>query len=785
MKALAYLLPLLVIGSLLQSCKESGPEGYEDPFCGLASPIVFFSDTAEFVLSDYILDQAEVDTLRFPAGIAVRERGNHFLFIRKPGLTPLSSLLVIMKSGDRFRIPIRNQPIERVEIRFNPHGKSYRKVQVRGEMNKWNALSSRMEKINGIWTEEFLLPPGEYQYLLVVDGREQLDPANPDKIDNNIGGYNSLLKVGTYRQEDLPFLITEGSGSGVIALRSTEIPGQVMAFWENEQIESRIDGEHIFIDIPAKSQLMDRSHIRVFAAGEAGFSNDILIPLEKGEVVLDPHFLNRFDRQTMLMYFLMVDRFRNGDTTNDEPVNDPEILPKANYYGGDLAGVYQAQQEGYFDMIGANTIWLSPITQNPTTAYGLYPDPHTRFSGYHGYWPVSSTRIDYRFGSTDDLLKIVGAAHARNQNVLLDYVANHVHELHPVYREHPEWATNLYLPDGTLNTEKWDEYRLTTWFDTFLPTLDLSRPEVVNPMTDSALIWITEYGIDGFRHDATKHIDELFWRTLTAKLKRVSNCDPPVYQIGETYGSPELISSYINSGMLDGQFDFNLYDNAVAVFGRDKESFVRLKNSLTQSLQTYGYHNLMGNITGNQDRPRFISLAGGDLKFNEDAKYAGWTRDIEVGDPTGYKKLMMLHAFNLTIPGIPVIYYGDEFGLPGANDPDNRRWMKFDDLTPYEADVLETVRKLAALRNGNMALLYGDLRFLRADGKVLIYAREYMGQTAIVLFNKSHRAQAIHIPFSAIRVDDPLAQFHYRVEQDESGISLELPPMSFELLMSK
>jgi hypothetical protein len=114
------------------------------------------------------------------------------------------------------------------------------------------------------------------------------------------------------------------------------------------------------------------------------------------------------------------------------------------------------------------------------------------------------------------------------------------------------------------------------------------------------------------------------------------------YQIGETYGSPELISSYIGSGMLDAQFDFNVYDDEVAVFARNTESFERLKNSLTQSLRYYGYHNLMGYISGNQDRPRFISLAGGDLLFNEDSKYAGWTRTIGVGDTSSYRKLMML-----------------------------------------------------------------------------------------------------------------------------------------------
>lgn len=125
------------------------------------------------------------------------------------------------------------------------------------------------------------------------------------------------------------------------------------------------------------------------------------------------------------------------------------------------------------------------------------------------------SKIDARFGTADEFKELVKEAHARNMNVLLDFVSNHIHENHPYYKTHPDCATNLYLPDGTLNTEKWDEHRLTTWFDVFLPTLNLEKPEIVDMLTDSAVFWIKEYNLDGFRHDATKHVPELFWRTLT------------------------------------------------------------------------------------------------------------------------------------------------------------------------------------------------------------------------------------------------------------------------------
>ena len=86
---------------------------------------------------------------------------------------------------------------------------------------------------------------------------------------------------------------------------------------------------------------------------------------------------------------------------------------------------------------------------------------------------------------------LTDVAHENGMNVLLDYVGNHVHEDHPLMDLHPDWTTNLYLPDGSLNTERWDEYRLTTWFDTFMPTLDLERPEVAEAMSDSAAWWAT------------------------------------------------------------------------------------------------------------------------------------------------------------------------------------------------------------------------------------------------------------------------------------------------------
>ena len=248
---------------------------------------------------------------------------------------------------------------------------------------------------------------------------------------------------------------------------------------------------------------------------------------------------------------------------------------------------FQKANDDYLKSLGINTLWISPITKNAEGAWGLWTKGVTsKFSGYHGYWPTGLRQVDHRFGKSDDLKQLLNAAHSQDMNVVLDFVAHHVHKDHPLFHQHPDWVTELHLPDGRLNTELWDEHRLTTWFDIFLPTWDFSRPEVREALADSAIFWLKEYDLDGFRHDATKHVPEEFWRKLTARIK--SEVDRPVYQIGETYGNPELIGSYVNSGQMDGQFDFNLYDAAVDAFANDNRSFENLSRVLGESLQMSG-----------------------------------------------------------------------------------------------------------------------------------------------------------------------------------------------------
>lgn len=531
-------------------------------------------------------------------------------------------------------------------------------------------------------------------------------------------------------------IFSAGQLMRMVAVEASVRPTEIVAMWQNCRLDAGclVRGEESFeVLIPRDAASKERSFLRVYAATNEGLFNDILIPLEKGRVVTSAADLTRHDHESQILYSLMIDRFKDGKKENNKPLNRPDVLPQADYQGGDLKGITEKIKEGFFTDLGISTVWISPITQNPEDAWGLNQEPYTRFSGYHGYWPIYTTVVDHRFGTEEELHEMLATAHEHGLNVVLDYVANHLHINSPVLQEHPDWVTPLMLPDGRKNLGLWDEQRLTTWFDEHIPSLDHERIEVVEPMTDSAVYWMKNFDFDGFRHDACKHIPLNYWRTLTKKM-RAAVPEKNLWQIGETYGSPELIGSYVRSGMINAQFDFNVYHTALDVLTRD-HSVKALAGVVEQSLAAYGSHHTMGNITGNHDKGRLISLAGGTLDPDEDHKLAGWTRTIEVGDPVGYKKLALVNALNMTIPGVPCIYQGDEYGEPGGNDPDNRRMMRFEGYNEAEQAELEITRQLTTLRRESMPLLYGDLFTLQLTEKAWAYLRVYMGEWVVVVLN--------------------------------------------------
>lgn len=740
-------------------------------------------------LQDFVMNPADIDSIssssdkldckldsnKYTATFTVKKEMEHFVNVN------------LWVKGVPYSIPCRKTDKIDYKFTFNPQGKIYRKVLIAGQMNDWTASKTPELKVNnkGIYEVQLYLSPGTYLYQLNLNGEQNHDPSNPDKVDNGFGKFNSILQVKG-QNDKFPKIFTDKFSSSTITLTTQNEVKQTFVYWQNYCLPAKFvvsENGKIKLVIPVEASKLDRSFIRVWVSNDFGVSNDVLIPLEKGKVLTNSNQIRRDDKQAQIMYFMLVDRFMNSDKSNDHPMNRPDVNHKVDYWGGDLAGLKQKIDDGYFKKLGANTLWISPLNQNPTEPYGFYAPMKTKFSGYHGYWPVSSSKVDFRFGTNQEFKNLVADAHKQNINVLLDYVAHHVHKEHPFYKQHPEWTTPLYLPDGTLNTERWDDQRLTTWFDTFMPTLDLANPKVVDMMTDSALFWLKEFKLDGFRHDACKHITEQFWRELTLKIKK-QNQGKNLYQIGETYGSPELISSYLTTGMLDGQFDFNVYDVANTTFaGVGGSNLLNVQTILSSSLYTYGNHNLMGNISGNHDKPRFMAYASGDLRFGEDSKAAGWQRAIGITDSTAYDKLFLMHAFNMTIPGIPVIFYGDEIGLTGANDPDCRRMMKFDNWNNREAKLWNCVSTLAHFRSDNLVMIYGDFINILTTKDSWVFARKYFEKEVIVFINNSTDSKNFEVTLpEIIKSDKWKSIFGSRFIKINQKISFKLPAYSMELL---
>jgi glycosidase len=658
------------------------------------------------------------------------------------GVTAISFNL----GGKVFSFPVIVEKKKEVLFQFNPR-KNYKEVTIFGSFNDWNRHQYFMRKDNtGIYKVELEIEPGVYQYRIWADGEEFVDLSNPDSISNGNGGYNSVLTLDSDNNSNqylaqLNFMRKNNSVVAEFLLASDKKvslnKNDVFAFLNNRKITDGISVNDSLILIKLlQKDLSGFKQLRVIVEAGSAVSNIQTIFMKNGNPLNSSE--KEYTWHDAIIYSLMIDRFYDGDKSNSIPVVHDSLSMKANYNGGDFAGILKKLNEGYFDSLGVNVIWISPVYDNPNKAFRESPKPHRWFTGYHGYWPINSFGVEEHFGTMEQLKEIVNTAHKHNIKVLLDFVSHHVHIDNPIYKEHRDWFGSLYLPDGSKNIRQWDSHRLTTWFEPYLPSFDFIHSDAaVSFMTSNALWWLRVTGADGFRHDAVKHVPNKFWRKLTKELKseHLNN----LYQIGETFGSYKLVSSYVNNGQLDAQFNFNLYNIAQAVFIDSNESFKSLAKELQKSFSVYGVHNLMGNILDSHDKNRYMAYADGDLRLEQwNATETGWKNPPEVNHPSSYKKAELYYSYMLTTPGVPVIYYGSEFGMTGASDPDNRRMMRFGkNLNSYEKAMLKRVSRLVKIRRENSALNYGDFQPVKITKNVFAYLRSDPNERILVVLNKS------------------------------------------------
>lgn len=488
-----------------------------------------------------------------------------------------------------------------------------------------------------------------------------------------------------------------------------------------------------------------------------------------------------------VMYFVFVDRFVDGDPSNNgTPVAN--VPPLANYHGGDWQGVINKIKEGYFGQLGVNTLWLTVPVDN-TEQSGKGDDGH-EYSAYHGYWPKDFYKTEEHFGTMAKLKELVDEAHKVNIKVLIDYAANHAHSSAAVYQQNMGW----FWPNSNGNGGNcvcgqgcgWEgPTQERCWFTPYLPDFNYEVPEARKYSIDNMVWWWQQTGIDGLRLDALKHM-HISW--LTDLRTRVNNDIDKVtgkhfYMVGETYtGDKGLIKYYVDPlTKLDGQFDFPHRAEVCSKILLRQGTMQDLEGFLNGNDAYYG-NGIMSTFIGNHDLPRVIHLAqDGPLWTNpwDGGKNNQWPNQAGPGLPGGQVAFeRMANAFTLlmTTRGVPLIYYGDEIGLPGAGDPDNRRDMQWSGYSAGQNLLKAHIAKLGQIRKDHVALRRGNRTSLWATADTMAYKMVHATETVYVAINRGDAQSSVSgLPSGALT--------NLLTGQSVTGPTLNLPPRSSMVLI--
>jgi glycosidase len=485
----------------------------------------------------------------------------------------------------------------------------------------------------------------------------------------------------------------------------------------------------------------------------------------------DGGIVTPFNWRDGIIYYIFVDRFVDSSAQNNcvvPGVSPSEVgasISPAQYHGGDWAGITAKINEGYFQALGVNAIMItSPMTNVGIAGQGIEQDTHY-YSAYHGYWPTS---VDPKmpsscFGSAADLTALVTTAHAKGLKVLFDHTIVHVHATSAIYQQQPTWFwTNAGQPwctCGTANCD-WDPVNgegLKCWFTNYLPHWNYGVPEARDFAVRMTLDWISQYGIDGLRLDAIKHVDDAWLlATRSAITSEIIPKRPPgsaVYLVGETVdGNVANLAKYVDPvTKLDGQFDFPTRAQIVATVLRRTGQMQDLASFMDQHNDAYGPNAVMSTILGTHDMMRVIHHAEnvpvGNGEWDDGrgtSRVAGWT--THPTEPTTlepYERLANGFAVIFTNKGAPLIYYGDEVGLAGAGDPDNRRMMAFSGWSTQQQWLYDRIAKLLKIRAQHPATRSGTRTTIVANRDVWAYTLTAGSDTLHVVINRGDTAQSV------------------------------------------
>jgi neopullulanase len=500
-----------------------------------------------------------------------------------------------------------------------------------------------------------------------------------------------------------------------------------------------------------------------------------------------------------VIYLIIPDRFANGDPSNDEPSatkgSQDRSKPRA-YHGGDLRGILEHLP--YLKDLGVTTLWLTPIVKNGSA------------QDYHGYGAVDLYAVEPHLGTMHDYQELIGAAHKHGMKVFFDVVPNHTGPLHP-------WATNPPLPDWYHGS--WQQHldsptsikrsfygqsgdkpipndpfealmdphatpqmkvNLTDgWFFGVLPDLNTENPLVQQYLQQNTIWWVENSGLDGLRVDTFPYVGRKFWADWHAALRRVY---PHLTTIGEVFHPDPTVTSFFVGGTsrFDGVdsglstiFDFPMFFALQEVLLHDAPAG-RIANVLRQD-SLYSRPDALVTFFANHDIPRFASASGSSIA-----------------------KQKLAFGLTLTLRGIPEIYYGDEIGMPGGGDPDNRRdfpggW-KEDSENAFtvagrsrpQQEMFSYAQNLLRLRRIHAALRRGRLWQLYSDNTSYVFLRESEEENLVVAFNNSSQSHSIEISLSdtpvqkVTAIKNILGDAHAEVAS--SVLRITLPAQSLTVL---
>jgi glycosidase len=442
-----------------------------------------------------------------------------------------------------------------------------------------------------------------------------------------------------------------------------------------------------------------------------------------------------FDWRDSVIYFVFVDRFFDGDPSNNgAPV--PNVAPIANYQGGDWKGVTQKIGANYFNDLGVNTLWLTVPVRNANNFAGKgVGGDNNYYSAYHGYWPYDLDNPEPRFGTLQDLKDLVAAAHAKGIKVLFDYAMVHVQISSPVYQQNPGW----FWPNSWNNGNcicgqgcSWDAQGDRCWFTDYLPHWNYTVPAARNYSVNNAVKWVKDTGADGFRLDAIKHVD-ISWLTqlraqITSEVTALQTPKQRFYMVGETYDfyNRDFLKSFVNpKDKMDGQFDFPLRRVIVEAVLLKQTGMDALASFMDGNDFYYGANAIMSTWVGNHDLPRVIHLAQEPPLWGNQAdggKDRNWSNQPGLPNQRkAFEKLAVAFGVLATNRGAPLIYYGDEYGMPGAGDPDNRRFMQWSGYTADQQWLRNRVARLFKIRAAHPALRWGARTTLKANADLWFF----------------------------------------------------------------